>query len=125
MAIIPSVKEKTMTKKRQSEPDLFGINESIRRKHDGMLAAEYGGKHLVLKDARRIAKQIAMLRLDKTVTADDVNAALIRIGITESLGNAAGSLFRGSEWQFTGERIKSARKTNHAREIKVWRYLGA
>ena len=106
------------------ELDLFDVAESNRRKEEGMTSAEYGGKHLLLEHARHVAKQIAMLRESRTVSADDVGKAFEREGITESLGNSAGSLFKGKEWEFTGQRIKSTRKTNHSREIKVWRYVG-
>jgi len=37
------------------------------------------------------------------------------------LGNAAGSIFAGKRWKFTGDRVKSRRPSAHAREIKVWR----
>ncbi len=107
------------------ELDLFDVAESNRLKEEGMTAAEYGGKHMLLDHARHVAKQIAMLRESRTVTADDVGKAFEKEGITESLGNAAGSLFRGKEWEFTGQRIKSSRKSNHSREIKVWRYVGS
>ena len=106
------------------ELDLFDVAESNRRKEEGMTSAEYGGKHLLLEHARHVAKQIAMLRESRTVSADDVGKAFAREGITESLGNSAGSLFKGRQWEFTGERIKSTRKSNHSREIKVWRYVG-
>ena len=105
-------------------PDLFDLLEANQLKETGMTNAMNGSKHLLLDRARHVAKQIAMLRDSRTVSADDVFKALAEEGITESLGNAAGSLFRGSEWEFTGERIKSRRISNHAREIKVWRYVG-
>ena len=103
--------------------DLFDLAEAKRLKEEGMASAA-ANKHDLLKHARHVAKQIAMLRDSRTVTADDVSRAFAREGITDSLGNAAGSIFRGSDWEFTGERINSQRKTNHSREIKVWRYVG-
>ncbi len=109
-----------------NDPDLFDIAESNRLKQEGMTAAEYGGKHMLLDHARHVARQIAMLRGSRTVTADDVGRAFAKEGITESLGNAAGSLFRGKGWGVSrGERIKSSRKSSHSREIKVWRYVGS
>jgi|TARA_R110000824_G_C14894723_1_gene644821 hypothetical protein len=104
--------------------DLFDATEADRLKREGMAAAAHGSKHELLDHARRVAKQIAMLRGSRTVTADDVGRAFANEGIRQSLGNAAGSLFRGSDWQFTGQRIKSVRKSNHSREIKVWRFIG-
>ena len=38
--------------------------------------------------------------------------------------NFMGSLFAGSEWEFTGERIKSKTAGSHANELKCWRYVG-
>jgi hypothetical protein len=35
------------------------------------------------------------------------------------LGNAAGSVFRGKEWRFTGRYIKSSRVSRHANENKL------
>jgi hypothetical protein len=58
-------------------------------------------------------------------TADDVQRVLIEQGISpHALGNAAGSLFRGGDWEWTGRRVKSARVHAHANELKVWRYVG-
>ena len=103
--------------------DLFDLAEAQRLKEEGMASAA-ANKHDLLKHARHVAKQIAMLRDSRTVTADDVSRAFAREGVTDSLGNAAGSIFRGKDWEFTGERVNSQRKTNHSREIKVWRYVG-
>ena len=103
--------------------DLFDLAEAQRLKEEGMASAA-ANKHDLLKHARHVAKQIAMLRDSRTVTADDVSRAFAREGITDSLANAAGSIFRGKDWEFTGERVNSQRKTNHSREIKVWRYVG-
>ena len=38
--------------------------------------------------------------------------------------NAWGAVFRGTAWVFTGRWKKSTYKSNHAREIKIWRYQG-
>jgi len=103
--------------------DLFDLAEAQRLKEEGMASAA-ANKHDLLNHARHVAKQIAMLRDSRTVTADDVSRAFVKEGITDSLGNAAGSIFRGKDWEFTGERVNSQRKTNHSREIKVWRYVG-
>ena len=68
--------------------------------------------------ARAIAKLIA--GVGGTCHADQLGAELELRGI--DLGPAAGSVFRQACWEFTGQRIRSSRKSNHAREIKVWRY---
>jgi hypothetical protein len=73
----------------------------------------------VLTLARQIARDWAIAR--GTVNADQVGAMMqINHGIT-TLGPAAGALFRGPEWEFTGQRVLSSRVSNHSREIKVWR----
>jgi len=98
----------------------FDLFEGEQKKAEGMSLAASNRSNL-LGFARKVARDIALLRPDRTASADDVGRALRRQGITQSLGNAAGSLFRGREWIFTGKRIKSKRVSNHAREIKVWR----
>jgi hypothetical protein len=95
---------------------LFDGSESERRKEAGKaLAAANRGQ--ALERARAMARSIASERLSREVTADDVARALP----TVHLGPAAGSLFRGSEWEFTGRRVRSEQVLNHSRELKVWR----
>lgn len=69
--------------------------------------------------ARAVARAIA-LNGDGTCHADQVAAALEKGG-KPPLGNAAGSLFQTSEWEFTGRRVKSTRVQANANELKVWR----
>jgi hypothetical protein len=74
----------------------------------------------VLRLARGIALTIE--RHAGTVTADEVQAGLIAAGFNPSdLGNAAGSLFRGKEWEFTGQWRASSRVSNHGHKNRVWR----
>ena len=76
-------------------------------------------KKSLLKVARKVARRIATEK--GVVTMDDVQAALALMDISDrALGNAAGSVFRGPEWKWTGRRIKSKRPHSHANEIKVW-----
>lgn len=82
-------------------------------KKDGMARAA-AAKNAELAHARIVARAIALNR--GTVTADEVIAA-----IGKSLGNAAGSLFTGGEFEWTGERVKSQRAHAHQNELKVWR----
>jgi hypothetical protein len=73
--------------------------------------------------ARQLAVEIG--RRKGRVTADDVQAALIDRGYPESsLGNAAGSVFRGGQWRWNGETVKSTRVASHGRLIRVWEYVG-
>lgn len=87
----------------------------------GMLAAAVSRKE-ILELARGIAETIAQGREARTVCADDVYKELEAQGVNiRLLGNAAGSLFKGSQWEFTGRRLASARITNHARAIMLWK----
>jgi hypothetical protein len=64
------------------------------------------------------ARQIALTAAHQngTVTADDVAA---KIG--EPLGPVAGSIFRTSDFEFTGKRVRSVQPNNHGRELRVWK----
>lgn len=98
---------------------LFDAAEARRQAEVGIgLAAENNPRLLEL--ARVIAVRIARERGE--VTADDVQAEMMRRGYrSDALGNAAGSIFRGREWQFTGRTVNSVRINAHARLIRVWR----
>jgi hypothetical protein len=99
---------------------LFDKQASELAKERGMVYAAV--KHQDALDlARGIARTIALQAPDG-ITADDVVQELVRRGHgIHCLGNAAGSLFRGPEWIFTGQRRKSARVHAHSNELKVWR----
>lgn len=97
--------------------DLFNLPEGLRRKELGMAQARDSHED-VLALARDIAREHATRH--GTVTADNVQRALMQRGLPP-LGNAAGSLFKGAAWEFTGEWIKSRRVTNHARQNRIWR----
>jgi hypothetical protein len=71
-----------------------------------------------LQHARATARAIAENR--GTVTADDVIKA-----IGKSLGNAAGSLFTGGDFEWTGEYRKSERKEAHSNRLMVWKLKNA
>jgi hypothetical protein len=101
-------------------PDLFDLNEGRHRKEVGMSDAENNPKRAEgLALAREIAFNLA--RQYGEVSADMVGTVLKRDHDIDSLGPAAGSIFKGDEWEFTGERKKSVRVTNHSRELKIWR----
>lgn len=98
--------------------DLFDYAKSKEAKDAGMaLAASHAVDKLAI--ARSIAVQIAT-NGDGTCTADQVGKVLKAQSI--KIGPWAGSIFKDGNWQFTGNRILSKRISNHAREIKVWRY---
>ena len=101
--------------------DLFDLVEGEKEKARGMSAASWSRSDL-LAEAQTIACELAMAREMREVHADNVYREMKRRGIPfEGLGPAAGSIFKGRDWVFTGKRIKSARISNHARDIKVWR----
>lgn len=54
-----------------------------------------------------------------TVTMDDVRPVLETLDI--ELGPAAGSVFNDTHFVFTGSRVLSEHRANHARELKVWK----
>ena len=102
---------------------LFNSGESERQKEEGMdrVATNRAER---LEEARSIALYLAMALGE--VTADHVGRHLKHIGHgPDWLGNAAGSIFKGPWFHFTGKRVKSARTSNHARELKVWRLTEA
>lgn len=105
----------------RDEP-LFDAVASQQAKSAGMAQAADNKKSL-LKLAREIAVELGRTKRD--VTADDVQLALVRRGISiRALGNAAGSIFRGKEWTWTGRMVKSSRVHAHANLLRVWRYRG-
>jgi hypothetical protein len=96
--------------------NLFSAIESADLKEAALSKLESAG---LLALARIVARQHAEEFC--TVTADIVGRLMKeRYGI-DSIGPAAGALFRGAEWEFTGQRVLSSRVSNHSREIKVWR----
>jgi hypothetical protein len=103
---------------RADEKPTFDKAASQAKKKDGMATAA-NNRPAALALAKFIAERLA--REHGTVNADMVGRELkLKHGI-ESLGGAAGSIFRDSCWEWTGEWVKSARVTNHSRMLRVWR----
>ena len=98
--------------------NLFDEKLSDKLKEKGMAKAADNTREMLVK-ARLIAKQIA--KKTGTANADQVGRVLKRIYMIDSLGPAAGSIFKGKEWEFTGNWVKSKRITNHSRMIREWR----
>lgn len=97
----------------------FDLNEGERRKEEGLALAALSRKQL-LELARLCAVRIARER--GVVSFDDVFFAMVEEGIDPlPLGNAAGCVFRGKQFVFTGHWEKSRRVSNHARVNRVWR----
>jgi hypothetical protein len=104
------------------DTQVFNLADGEALKTKGMELAAESRKEL-LNIARIEARFLAMKHPEHLVTADEVQAALIAKNYNPAqLGNAAGSIFKGKAWQFQGYQ-KSARKSNHGRDIKIWKYL--
>ena len=95
---------------------LFDAIESAALKEAALAKLESAD---VLTMARTLARSHATRY--GTVTADIVGKLMQSEYGIDSIGPAAGALFRGPEWEFTGQRVLSSRVSNHSREIKVWR----
>mgnify|MGYP001575493247 CR=1 FL=1 len=97
---------------------LFSLAKSQELKTAGMLLAASNSQ--LLEQAQDLAVTLARAREDRTISADDVYAALEAAKMPTDLGPAAGSLFRGRRWKFSGRYINSTRASNHARTIRCW-----
>lgn len=100
---------------------LFDLAESQRRAEDGIAAASENRAGILLF-AKEVAREIALSRINLECDADDVAARMTKRQRDE-LGNAAGGIFRGREWEFV-RYAKCTRISGHARTIRVWRYVG-
>jgi hypothetical protein len=97
--------------------DLFDWEKSVSRKEHGIDAAA-ASKSVVLQQAREIAAELC--RLYGETDADEVGKVMDERHGVETMGPAAGAIFRQG-FEFTGRRKTSSRKKNHAREIKIWK----
>ena len=69
----------------------------------------------------RLAKRVAaMLGETGYITIEDVRNWFAEQGMKWTLGNAAGSVFDGSEWESCGF-AAAKREESHGRIIRVWR----
>ncbi len=94
----------------------FDLTEGEQRRDAGMAVAESNHPEGIAV-AKQVAVELAQQRGD--VTADDVQAEMAERRI--HLRNAAGSIFKGKRWEWTGRVVKSSRVSNHARILRVWR----
>jgi hypothetical protein len=100
---------------------LFDAAESRRHAEIGIAVASENRAE-ILHFAKRMAREIALSRLSRECDADDVARRLTK-GQRKALGNAAGGIFKGREWQFV-RYTTCTRISAHARDIRVWRYVG-
>ena len=79
--------------------------------------------NVLVEQVRKCMRAVAKMRPNRCVTADDAHriAASLTGGNQNALGNAAGSIFKTDEWEFTGVWSPSQRPSNHARPVRVWR----
>ncbi len=103
----------------------FNGVRSNRAKHRGIRKAA-NSKPKELAVCRKIAVRIAKRRISNCCTANDVAWELNKrdIDMNEYLDHAAGALFKGSNWQWTGQFRKSTRVRSHSNLLKQWRYIG-
>ncbi len=101
-----------------NQQSLFDQAESEELKEAGM-AAGVRMRETDLQFARSIARELC--RLQGVTNADEVGRLLYERHGIKTLGPAAGSIFKSSEFEWAGEFVKSGRKTNHSRLLRVWR----
>ena len=100
---------------------LFDALLERHNKDSGMMAAVMA-KGELLEVARSCALHLVSQHPFNSCTSDDVAGEMQRRGYDYTeLGNAAGSIFKGKQWEFTGRYIPSKRPTAHKRDIKIWR----
>ncbi len=104
------------------ELTLFDYAETQRHAEAGIaIAAENNAT--VLHQVKEIARELGRKQI--FVNADDVQREMAKRKIrSETLGNAAGSVFKGREWRFAGRYVASERIASHGRMIRVWQYIG-
>lgn len=125
----------TVTKKCSMCPRYF-VPDSVRQQLCGHCLKEHGmeaasmnqARKAMLKEMRGEAVWAAQQTRLGEVTIEDVYSRVsMKLGmsiraVTEILGPAAGSVFKGQRWKFTGRRVLATlNRKNHARELKVWR----
>ena len=97
---------------------LFDYAASKKLRDTGMESAAKGRAGL-LQTARELAQRLA--ELYGKVTADDVRKEYeYRGGNWSDLGNAAGSIFKGKQWECVGFENSSV-ASSHARALRIWR----
>jgi len=102
-----------------TQPPLFDLEAGKKARDKGKEVAAWNRRTL-LDAAREWAEAMAH---DKPhgITADHVMVRLSAVGYDISgFGNAAGSIFKGSQWECIGWE-PSRRVSNHGRAIRVWR----
>ncbi len=105
----------------KEQHSLFDEGLGDKLKQQGMELAEDNARSS-LEIARDIAVEISK-STNGLCDADQVGRVLKRDHDIDTLGPAAGSLFRGKHWRFTGNWVKSQRIVSHSRMIRQWLYV--
>jgi hypothetical protein len=92
--------------------------EAAKRK--GLDAVEVNDSAFIFY-MRNAAKEIAYI--NGSVSTDDLRKYGEQWDLAPHSPNSWGSILRGKDWEVIG-RKKSAVVSNHAREIRVYRYVG-
>jgi len=101
----------------------------MRRKRRGQAVVAGNNREWTLH-MRNVAEAIACLRCEAraevagTATSDDLRRYAEAYGMQPTTEKAWGGIFRGPHWVAVG-RVRSIYKSNNARMIRVWRYVGA
>lgn len=103
------------------QPGLFDARAGEQLKEQGIDRA-VSVRQAEVAMARQIAVDMALASPNRRITADHVQSVLKRRGI--DLGNAAGAIFKGKNWRWTGECVQSSRVSNHSRILRVWELVG-
>ena len=101
---------------------VFDSGMAGQLKDEGMSAAAFNQQER-LELARDIAITIAKSG-DGFCNADQVGKVLLSKYGIESLGPAAGSMFKTPDWHFSGVYVPSERVKSHGQVLRVWRYVG-
>lgn len=97
---------------------VFDAAESTVQKEVGIARAVSTRKELLVL-AQKVAREVALA--EGTVHMDKVSEGLEKLGFTPThLGNAAGAVFRGSQWTFTRKLHESERVERHSGVQKIW-----
>jgi hypothetical protein len=112
---------KALNERMHSRDSLFDLSAGEAAKERGKTRAATC-RNSILTLAREAVRCKALSRRDRIATVDDAYLWLVEIGKEDDvLGNAAGALFRGAEWECTPMWTASRRKSNHGRMVRVWR----
>jgi hypothetical protein len=118
----------TKNRKKKTQGILFDVLEGEEGRAAGIrYACSPEGRKIALKEAQKVAVEIAKRSHDRLVTADDVSkwyATIKRMDLGLELGNAMGALFPRDTWEWSGDVVNAEKVRSHARILRVWRWKG-